>query len=44
VEISKLEIGFAPRCQWTLGNLPLRSTDVIESGIEITASKMSNLR
>jgi len=26
----KLEIRFAPRCQWAHGNLPVRSTDVIK--------------
>jgi len=26
VEIRKLEITFAPRCQWTRGNLPVRGT------------------
>jgi len=34
IEIRKLEKGFAPRCQWTRGNLPVYSTDVIKSGTD----------
>jgi len=30
VEIRKLIKSIAPRCQWTYGNLPARSTDVIK--------------
>jgi len=25
IEIKKLEVSVAPRCQWTCGNLPVRS-------------------
>jgi len=44
VEIRKLVKRFAPRCQWTYGNPPARSTDVTKWHWGTTESKISILR
>jgi len=43
VEIRKLVEGFAPSCQWTYGNLPVRGTDMIKWHWGSPASEISNL-